>query len=114
MENTTINNVISVQSVSTPEDHIVADNAKVYALTDKVANLICERLPLAMMSSFDALQDGDPSKIYLRRVADEVIGLVLYEDCEHVWKGHKNPNTPDGPGEWVEYCDACGAEKRED
>lgn len=28
----------------------------------------------------------------------------------HEWKSHKNPDTPDGPGEWIQYCDACGVE----
>ena len=30
---------------------------------------------------------------------------------EHKWVGHKNPNTSDGPGEYVEYCDNCGSER---
>lgn len=32
------------------------------------------------------------------------------ENCVHEWVGHKNPNTPDGPGEWIEYCKHCGME----
>lgn len=32
------------------------------------------------------------------------------ETCEHEWAGHKNPDTPDGPGEWIEYCKKCGME----
>ena len=28
----------------------------------------------------------------------------------HNWVGHKNPNTPDDFGEWVEYCSECGLE----
>jgi hypothetical protein len=31
----------------------------------------------------------------------------------HVWKYHRDPNTPDGPGEVHVYCETCGAEKQD-
>lgn len=27
---------------------------------------------------------------------------------DHKWTGHKNNDTPDGPGEYFEYCEHCG------
>lgn len=45
------------------------------------------------------------------------IGLFVHEydhlPCEHVWKSHRNPDSPDGPGDVVAYCDKCGIEKTE-
>lgn len=32
---------------------------------------------------------------------------------EHRWKYHRNPDTPDGPGEATVYCEKCGAEKQD-
>jgi hypothetical protein len=32
-------------------------------------------------------------------------------NCRHKWVGHRNPGTPDGPGEYVEYCDHCGTDR---
>jgi hypothetical protein len=29
-------------------------------------------------------------------------------DHEHEWKYHRNPDTPDGPGDVECYCDVCG------
>ena len=45
---------------------------------------------------------------------DERANKLRYDSCEHVWIGHKNPNTPDGPGDYFEFCDKCGAEKQDD
>lgn len=39
---------------------------------------------------------------------------AFVEYCDHKWVGHKNPNTPDGPGEYVKFCDNCGAEWTDD
>lgn len=33
---------------------------------------------------------------------------------KHEWKSHKNPDTPDGPGEYIVSCDACGTEMDDD
>lgn len=33
---------------------------------------------------------------------------------EHKWTGHKNDDTPDGPGEYLEYCKICGGGNTED
>lgn len=33
---------------------------------------------------------------------------------EHVWKTHRNPNTPDRPGDIFVYCENCGTEQIED
>jgi hypothetical protein len=33
---------------------------------------------------------------------------------KHKWKSHKQPNTPSDPGEWIIYCDDCGAEMDDD
>ena len=33
---------------------------------------------------------------------------------KHQWVGHKDPNTSSEFGEWVVYCDNCGAEQDDD
>lgn len=33
---------------------------------------------------------------------------------EHRWVTHRDPNTPDGPGDVHVYCDVCGSEKPDD
>lgn len=45
---------------------------------------------------------------------DRRADVLFYDSCEHVWKGWKNPGTPQGPGDYIEYCDLCGAEKQDD
>lgn len=35
---------------------------------------------------------------------------IVWVQCEHEWEGHKDPNTPNGPGEYHEICRKCGAE----
>lgn len=60
---------------------------------------------------------AERSKGQLMRCAemlDRRSDVLFYDSCEHVWKGHKNPDTPDGPGEWIEFCDLCGSEKQDD
>ena len=55
-----------------------------------------------VMKAQIAEEHAKPSKTFER---------VRPEQCDHEWIGHQNPNTPDGPGETVEYCDKCGDEK---
>jgi hypothetical protein len=48
------------------------------------------------------------------KMIDRRADALFYDSCAHVWKGWKNPGTPDGPGEYYEYCDLCGCENQED
>jgi len=47
------------------------------------------------------------------KMCDERADKLFYDSCEHVWTGPKNPDTPDGAGEYVEFCEHCGAENQE-
>lgn len=46
--------------------------------------------------------------------AERLRAMLPARVMSHEWKSHKNPDTPDGPGEWIEYCDNCGVESDDD
>jgi hypothetical protein len=84
-------------------------------LTDQVVTLLCQRLPMlaVAMKASVRLTSGARDVPALRKIADEIIGVVIYETCPHSWTHHKNPDSPDSPGEYTIYCEHCGSERQE-
>jgi hypothetical protein len=57
----------------------------------------------------EVVKTGFPN--HTMRVEGDIIVIApTAEACQHRWVAKQTPGTPDGPQEWFQVCDLCGAE----
>lgn len=69
---------------------------------------LIERYPNVL---YEALAGGNELNGFRAWIDD---AMELEKPCEeHSYKTHRNPNTPDEPGDVIVYCIHCGMENQE-